>query len=80
MAQLVKCPTLEFGLGHDLTVHEIEPRVGLCAESLLRILSLSLPSPPLSSLALSKKHLNVVNSHRSWLVDTTAGRETWGDA
>ena len=33
MAQLVMHPTLGFGLGHDLTVHEIEPPVGLRADS-----------------------------------------------
>ena len=27
-AQVVKCPTLDFGLGHGLTVCEIEPHVG----------------------------------------------------
>ena len=33
MAQLVKQPTLDFNSGHDLMVHEFEPRVGLCADS-----------------------------------------------
>ena len=33
MAQLVKCLTLDFGSGHDLTVHEIELLIGLCANS-----------------------------------------------
>ena len=32
MAQPVKCPTLDFGLGHDLTVGELEPLIGLCAD------------------------------------------------
>ena len=31
-AQWVKHPTLGFGSGHDLTVREFEPRVGLCAD------------------------------------------------
>ena len=31
MAQLVKRLTLDFGSGHDLTVHEFEPRARLCA-------------------------------------------------
>ena len=31
--QSVKGPTLGFGSGHDLTAHESEPRVGLCADS-----------------------------------------------
>ena len=33
MAQLVECPTLDFSSGHDLTVRELEPHVGLCAVS-----------------------------------------------
>ena len=33
MAQAVKRPTLDVGPGHDLTVHEFEPYVGLCADS-----------------------------------------------
>ena len=33
VAQSVKCPTLDLGLGHDLTIHEFEPRIGLCALS-----------------------------------------------
>ena len=31
VAQSVMHPTLGFGSGHDLTVGELEPRVGLCA-------------------------------------------------
>ena len=44
MAQSVKRPTLDLGSGHDLTVHEIGPHVGLCTDgqSLLGILSPSL--------------------------------------
>ena len=33
MAQSVKCPTLDFHSGHDLKVHEIDPRIGLCSDS-----------------------------------------------
>ena len=29
----VKCLTLDFGSGHDLTVHGAEPHVGLCTDS-----------------------------------------------
>ena len=29
----VKCPTLVFGSDHDLTAHEFEPYIGLCAHS-----------------------------------------------
>ena len=34
VAQLVKRPTIDLGSGHGLTVHGIEPYVGLCAESM----------------------------------------------
>ena len=34
MAESVKHPTLSFGSGHDLTVHEIQLQVGLCADSM----------------------------------------------
>ena len=33
MAQSVKHLTLDLGSGHDLTVREMEPHVGLCADS-----------------------------------------------
>ena len=33
VAQLFKCLTLDFGSGHDLTVCEIEPQTGICADS-----------------------------------------------
>ena len=33
MTQSVKCPTLDFGSGDDLMVHEIEPHISLCADS-----------------------------------------------
>ena len=33
MAQSVKRQTLDFGSGHDLTVREFEPCMGLCADS-----------------------------------------------
>ena len=33
VAQLVKHLTLDFGLGHDIAVHGIEPHVGLCTVS-----------------------------------------------
>ena len=33
MAQSVQCQTLDFGSGHDLTVHEAEPHVELCTDS-----------------------------------------------
>ena len=50
MAQSVECLTLDFGLGHDLTVRVFEPCVGLCddsAESAWDSLSPSLSAPPL---------------------------------
>ena len=55
MVQLVKRPTLEFNLGHDLMVHELKPHVGLCSDraepSLGFSLSPSLSDPPLLSLS-----------------------------
>ena len=33
MVQLVKCPILDFGSGHDLTVLEFKPCIGLCIDS-----------------------------------------------
>ena len=50
VAQLVKRPTLDLDSGHDLMVHEFEPRVRLCAERGL----LEIPSP--ISLCPSPKH------------------------
>ena len=42
---MIKCPTLDFGSGHDLTVHEFESLLGLCADSnrACLVFSLSLP-------------------------------------
>ena len=59
MAQLVKCATLDFSSGHDLTFGEFKPRVGLCSDSVEPAwdsvsLSLSLPLPCLLSISLSK--------------------------
>ena len=49
VAQSVKCLILDFGSGHDLTGHESEPCVGLCADSAEPAwdsLSPSLSAPP----------------------------------
>ena len=57
---VVKRLALDLSSEHDLTVCEIEPRIGLCADGLEPAWdslspSLSLPLPPLSlSLSLSK--------------------------
>ena len=53
VAQSVKHPSLDFGSGHDLRVHEFEPMLGsvLTAWSLLGILSLPLSAPLLISLS-----------------------------
>ena len=53
MAQSVKYPTLDLGSGHDLMVHEIEPRVGLCTDSAWDSLSPSLSGTPLLAHTLS---------------------------
>ena len=57
MAQSVKHPTLDFGSGHDLMVHEFKPRVGFSAESTEPAwdslsLSLAAPLPLMCVLAL----------------------------
>ena len=54
MAQSVKRPTLDFDSGHDLTVREKEPHVGLCADGAEPAWdSPSLSAPPLLMLAHS---------------------------
>ena len=55
MAQLVKCVTLGFGLGHDLTVPEFESCIGLCddsAEPAWDSLSLPLSASPMLALSI----------------------------
>ena len=55
MAQLVKHPTIDFRSGCDVTVGEMEPRVGLCADSMEPAwdsLSSSLSVPPLLTLCV----------------------------
>ena len=59
MAQLVKRLTLDFSLGHDLTVCGFEPHIWLCADSAEPAwdslsLSLSLSALTLLALSLSK--------------------------
>ena len=59
MAQSVKQPTLDFGSGHDLTVHEFKPHIRLCADGMEPAwdslsLSLSLSHPPFMISPLSK--------------------------
>ena len=55
VAQSAKCPTLDFGSGPDLTVHDTEPHVGLCADSVeLALDSLSLSVYLSLSLSLNK--------------------------
>ena len=53
MAQSVKHPTLDFGSGHDLTVHEFEPHIGAVDSAGPAWDSLS--APPLLSHSLSKQ-------------------------
>ena len=53
MAQLVKCPTLDFGLGRDLTVLEFKPHTGLCADGMEPAWD-SLSPFPLLALSLSQ--------------------------
>ena len=56
MAQLVKCLIQGFGSGHDFTGREIKFHVWFCAQqSLLEILSISLPTPSNKQTKLKKK-------------------------
>ena len=55
---LVKHPALDFSSGHDLTVHGIKPRIGLCTDTEEPAwdslsLPLSLPFPCSCTLPLS---------------------------
>ena len=55
MAQLVERPTLDFGSGHDLMVHEFKPHIRLCTDSTEPAgdpRSSSLSAPPLFALSL----------------------------
>ena len=61
MAQSVRRPTLDFGLGHDLTVREFKPRAGLCADNIEPAwdsLSPSVSAPPLLTHSLSLSKIN----------------------
>ena len=56
MAQSVKCLTLDFSSGHDLTVIRSAPSLALCwARSLLKIPNLPLLLPFTFSLSQKKK-------------------------
>ena len=58
MAQSVKHPPLDFGSGHDLRVHGIEPHVGHCVDGVEPAwdsLSPSLYAFPLYMLSLDRK-------------------------
>ena len=55
--QSIEHPALDFGSGHDLTVHGMEPRVGLCTDSMQpawECLSLSLSLSLFPSLSQNK--------------------------
>ena len=60
VAQSVKRLTLHFSSGHVLMVHEIEPCIGLCADSVGPAWdSLFPPSPPISRSCLLSLSLSV---------------------
>ena len=60
MTQLVKLPTIDFGSGHGLAVHEIEPHVRICADSTGFSLSPSLCAPfPLALSIKINKHFKI---------------------
>ena len=50
MAQSVKCLTLDFSSGHDLTVQGFEPCIGLCTDSAEPAWDSLSPSPYVPSL------------------------------
>ena len=62
VAELVERLTLDFGSGHDLTVHGFEPHLGLCADSsepgacCRFCVSLSLCPSPAHALSLCLKN------------------------
>ena len=64
VVQLAERPTLDVSSGHDLTVREFEPRVGLCADSsqpgacFRFCVSLSLWPSPVHALFLSVSKIN----------------------
>ena len=63
MAQSVKHLTLGLGSGHDITVRDFKPRVGLCAGSVEPAWgSLSFPLSVPLLLSLSLKTLNLIKS------------------
>ena len=63
MAQSVKRPTLGFGSGHDLTVHEFKSHVGLCIDSAEPVWdSVSLPRP--CSRVFSLSNINKLQKRR----------------
>ena len=75
MAQSVECSTLDFGSGHDRTVCEMEPRVGLCTVSCLGFsLSLSLCLSPTCGLT----HLSQNNLKKKKVVVATYYRKATG--
>ena len=68
VAPSVKRLTLDFSSGHDLTVHEFEPHMGLCAddtEPAWHFVSLSLSLSLPFALSLSKQIKKKINTE--WL-------------
>ena len=59
MAQLVKWLTLDFGSGHDLMTFEMEPRIGLCCDSMESAWDSLSPSLSVPSL-LACEHTHVL--------------------
>ena len=56
LSRLVRCPTFDFGSGHGLTIHKIEPESGsaLTVQSLLEILSAPLEHALMHVLSQNK--------------------------
>ena len=67
VAQLLEHLTLDFGSGHDFMVHETEPHIELCTDSVEPAwdsLSVPLPNLCLHSLSLSKKISKHLKNHK----------------
>ena len=62
VAESIKCPSLDFGSGRGLTVHEFEPKIGLCADS-MESASDSLSPFPSAPPLLVLSHSQKINKH-----------------
>ena len=68
VARSVKRPTLGFGSGHDVTVHEFGPRIRPCAGSMEPAWDCLSPtlsaSPPARAVSVSLKQINTLKINK----------------